>query len=125
MLVLTKVWLWIHSVLWPSMTYEAPNTNHSVNFQVIGVGLSRTGTFSTRIALTTLLGGKCYHGYVASLDGEPEFWKKAADGLMTDEDWINGLEGRGYTAGVGEPINLFYPEILKVSFCQCRSSSLF
>ena len=85
--------------------------------QVIGVGLSRTGTFSTRIALTTLLGGKCYHGYVASLDGEPEFWKKAADGLMTDEDWINGLEGRGYTAGVGEPINLFYPEILKVSFC--------
>ena len=119
MLVLTKLWLWIHSVLWPTMTYETPNTNQSVNFQVIGVGLSRTGTLSTRIALTTLLGGKCYHGYVASLDGEPEFWKEAADGLMTDEDWIKGLEGRGYTAGVGEPINLFYPEILKVSYLLC------
>ena len=31
-----------------------------------------------------------------------------------DEDWIKGLEGRGYTAGVGEPINLFYPELLRI-----------
>ena len=81
---------------------------------LLGVGLSRTGTFSTRIALTKMLGGKCYHGYVSSLDGEPEFWQKAADGLLTEQDWIQGLEGRGYTAGVGEPINYFYPEILKV-----------
>ena len=45
----------------------------------------------------------------------PVLTLKAADGLLTPQDWTQGLEGRGYTAGVGEPINLFYPEILKVS----------
>ena len=39
--------------------------------------------------------------------------------LLTSEnniykDWIDHLEGRGYTAGVGEPINLFYPELIKI-----------
>ena len=65
----------------------------------------------------------------------PVLTLKAADGLLTPQDWTQGLEGRGYTAGVGEPINLFYPEILKVStylvfgnvqlrfFCSCRKSS--
>ena len=85
MLLIKSVWLWIHSVLFPSYTYEAnspTSTNggrlnlHGQNatseFQVIGAGLSRTGTFSTRIALTSLLGGKCYHGYVGSLDGQIE-----------------------------------------------------
>ena len=124
MLMLKSVWLWIQAVLWPSMSYETQNgltqaSNESVHFQVLGVGLSRTGTFSTRIALTKMLGGKCYHGYVSSLDGEPEFWQKAADGLLTEQDWIQGLEGRGYTAGVGEPINYFYPEILKVIVHKC------
>merc|ERR1711953_902374 len=81
MLMLKSVWLWIQAVLWPSMSYETRNglthaSNESVHFQVLGVGLSRTGTFSTRIALTKMLGGKCYHGYVSSLDGEPEFWQK-------------------------------------------------
>ena len=51
---------------------------------------------------------------MASLDGEPEFWQLAAKGLLTDQDWIDGLEGRGYTAGVGEPINLFYPELMRI-----------
>ena len=31
-------------------------------FLVLGVGLPRTGTMSLRVALTRLLGGKCYHG---------------------------------------------------------------
>ena len=126
MQIIKSVWLWIHSVLWPSMSYEALPKNiinstdqfqfqsQNQTFQVIGAGLSRTGTFSTRIALTKLLGGKCYHGYVASLDGEPEFWQKAAGNTLSVKDWIEGLEGRGYTAGVGEPINLFYPELMKI-----------
>ena len=62
------------------MSYETQNTsnnsNQSIQFKVLGVGLSRTGTFSIRIALTKLLGGKCYHGYVADFDGESEFWQK-------------------------------------------------
>ena len=60
---------------------EKLQNNHT--FQVIGAGLSRTGTFSTRIALSTLLGGKCYHGYVASLDGEHEFWQRAAENQLS------------------------------------------
>ena len=86
--VLKSIWLWIFSSLWPSMSYETQtpsnNSNQSTQFQVLGVGLSRTGTFSTRIALTKLLGGKCYHGYVASLDGESEFWQKVITGYFVD-----------------------------------------
>ena len=89
--MLKSVWILVHSILWPSLSYESSNqetnessnSNNSLHFQVIGAGLSRTGTFSTRIALTTLLGGKCYHGYVASLDGEPDFWLKAARGVLS------------------------------------------
>ena len=62
--MLKSVWILVHSILWPSMSYEnsdqqtteSSNSNNSLKFQVIGAGLSRTGTFSTRIALTTLLG---------------------------------------------------------------------
>ena len=87
--MLKSVWILVHSILWPSMSYETTETtesiysNTSLHFQVIGAGLSRTGTFSTRIALTSLLGGKCYHGYVASLDGEPDFWQRAATGVLS------------------------------------------
>lgn len=113
-MLVKSVWLWLYSVFWPS--YEALDTDVKSNtsFQVIGAGLSRTGTFSSRIALSTLLGGKCYHGYVASLDGEPEFWQKASKGELSDQNWIDGLEGRGYTAGVGEPINLFFPDLIRI-----------
>jgi len=36
----------------------------SRELKVIGAGLSRTGTLSTRAALEELLGGACYHGVV-------------------------------------------------------------
>jgi len=36
----------------------------SKELKVIGAGLSRTGTLSTRAALEELLGGACYHGVV-------------------------------------------------------------
>merc|ERR1711860_350928 len=91
--MLKSVWILVHSILWPSMSYESTETtesihsNTSLHFQVIGAGLSRTGTFSTRIALTSLLGGKCYHGYVASLDGEPDFWQRAATGVLSGKSF--------------------------------------
>ena len=104
--MLKSVWILVHSILWPSMSYETPNTTESINsntslhFQVIGAGLSRTGTFSTRIALTSLLGGKCYHGYVASLDGEPDFWQRAANGVLSGTFSVHQLPPHykfGYT----------------------------
>ena len=41
---------------------------------MIGVGLSRTGTISTRLALAKLLGGKIYHGYESDMDDRADFW---------------------------------------------------
>ena len=45
---LLKVWTWISTVVWPPVfTQPPPNST----LRVIGVGLSRTGTLSTRLAL--------------------------------------------------------------------------
>jgi hypothetical protein len=58
---------------------------------LIGAGLPRTGTFSTRLALERLLGGKCYH--MVTLMGtsgqeserHTEFWEKAMRKRLTKE----------------------------------------
>ena len=85
------------------------------DFKVIGAGLQRTGTFSTRLALTKLMNNRCYHGFTGSTDAENgRFWIRAADGLVTDEEWKTYLLGNGYGAGVGEPISLFYEDLMRV-----------
>ena len=105
-MLLSSVWFWISSILWPSSyersSFNAFNSNNSDNsnvsnrtFHVIGAGLQRTGTFSTRIALSKLLGGKCYHGFVGSMESEPEFWLRAARGNVTDKQWRQFLPGKG------------------------------
>ena len=83
------------------------------SFVVIGAGLPRTGTLSTRTALIQLLGGKCYHMQdVFEGDQETlEFWTKAtnhSDDKIPKEEWVQFLEGRQYRAGVDFPIALFY-----------------
>lgn len=85
-------------------------------FVVIGAGLPRTGTFSTREALTELLQGPCYHMETVILGDkkEREHWHRALDHLLdseaalTEDDWKNFLEGRGFKAGVDFPFALFY-----------------
>ena len=85
-------------------------------FVVLGAGLPRTGTFSTREALTELLQGPCYHmeSVILGAKEEREHWHRALDDLvdseaaLTDEDWKNFIEGRGYRAGVDFPVALFY-----------------
>ena len=37
-----------------------------------------------------------------------KFWKKAMDGNVTKQDWIDFLPKRGFRAGVDYPIALFY-----------------
>jgi len=107
---LTSIWVWVSTVLFPPVPFEAP-TNTSL--RVIGVGLSRTGTLSTRLALGRLLGGKIYHGFESDLDDRADFWLRAAENpdCVSSEDWRDFLSGRGYTAGVGEPLALFYKEV--------------
>jgi len=107
---LTSIWVWVSTVLFPPVSFDAPINS---SFQVIGVGLSRTGTLSTRLALARLLGGKIYHGFESDMDDRADFWLRAAENpdCVTPEDWRGFLSGRGYTAGVGEPVALFYKEI--------------
>lgn len=107
---LTSICVWVSTVLFPPVPFP-PATNSS--FSVIGVGLSRTGTLSTRLALGKLLGGKIYHGFESDMDDRADFWLRAAENpdCVTPEDWREFLSGRGYTAGVGEPLALFFKEV--------------
>ena len=91
---------------------EKPNTS---GFILIGAGLPRTGTNSTRQALVQLLDGACYHmvDCQQGMDREAEFWLKAAhhkksSSVLPSEEWVNLLEARGYRAGVDYPLALFY-----------------
>lgn len=75
---------------------------------VIGAGLPRTGTFSLRQALSTLLGGPCYH--MAEVFERPEHiatWQGVLDG--EDVDWHEVLDD--YAAAVDWPAAAFWPEI--------------
>merc|ERR1719220_417989 len=110
---LKSIWVWVSTVLFPPELVPAPANN---TIRVIGVGLSRTGTLSTRLALSRLLGGKIYHGYESDMDDRADFWLRAAENpdCVSHEDWREFLSGRGYTAGVGEPMALFFREIAKV-----------
>jgi len=109
-MILSSVIFWIKTVLFPS--YHLP-IQANTTFSVIGVGLSRTGTLSTRVALSQLLGGKIYHGYESDMDPRADFWLRAAQDIncINEDDWREFLSGRGYTGGVGEPLALFYKEI--------------
>ena len=87
-------------------------------FVVLGAGLPRTGTFSTREALTELLQGPCYHMETVILGDKKErdHWHRALDDLvgmdseaaLTAEDWTDFFEGRGFIAGVDFPVAFFY-----------------
>ena len=68
---LTSVWVWLSTVLFPPVPFEAPANS---SLRMIGVGLSRTGTLSTRLALGKLLGGKIYHGFESDMDDRADFW---------------------------------------------------
>ena len=83
---------------------------HPPNFEgylVIGAGLPRTGTLSIATALEILLKGPCYH-MKEVLDGgkvERDHWQNVFDGKVSDKDWIDFLEGRGFRSGVDYPIS--------------------
>ena len=84
---------------------------------VIGAGLPRTGTTSTKTALEVLLGGHCYHmkSLIGGNGGDREHWLKAMQNqiqknekILSDQDWIAFLEERDCKAGVDYPISMFY-----------------
>ena len=71
--------------------------------EVIGAGLPRTGTLSTRAALEKLL-GPCYHGATPMVEktGHIKVWMAALErGVLDPEEGNKVL--KGYKAGVDLP----------------------
>ncbi|MEQ4208894.1 sulfotransferase family protein [Actinopolymorpha sp. B17G11] len=76
--------------------------------KVIGAGFPRTGTYSLRAALMTILGGDCYHmRTVNEHDDHVAEWR----GALRDEppEWHSLFEG--CTAAVDWPVSSFWREI--------------
>ena len=90
-------------------------------YLVIGAGLPRTGTSSTKVALEEILSGECYHMSTVFRGGveETDHWNQALEDLkrspdeklLKDQDWIDFLQGRGFRAGVDFPVSIFYKSV--------------
>jgi hypothetical protein len=77
--------------------------------QVIGAGISRTGTRSLKIALERLLGGPCHHmREIMAAPGQIPGWMDAIEGRPVD--WPVLLQD--YRAVVDWPGASFWPELL-------------
>ena len=105
--------------------YESFQKPSKAGYVVIGAGLPRTGTMTTRHALGVLLEGKCHHMLDTMLGGDTEldFWLNASEGKVKKEDWVVHFEGRGYRASVDAPSALFYRCILKYPFIRVGFSN--
>ncbi|MFN2560778.1 MAG: sulfotransferase family protein [Jatrophihabitans sp.] len=77
--------------------------------QVIGPGLGRTGTYSLKLALERLLGGRCHH--MAEVLADPErhlpLWAPALRGEAVDWEEVFA----GYVAQVDFPGAAFWREL--------------
>jgi len=84
------------------------------SFVLIGAGLPRTGTMSTRLALQKLLKGNIYH--MATLAGErPDHqiqWKKVLAGQNSPDSLKEMM--CSYSGGVDYPVSLFYKELMEI-----------
>ena len=82
---------------------------------VIGAGLGRTGTLSTRSALEHLLGQPCYHGAVPIAE-RPEHalpWIKVFTSGKLEPEMANRLL-EGYSAGVDVTIFNWYKQLMEI-----------
>jgi len=101
----------------PVVTSHKGTPVADTGFVVIGAGLPRTGTLSMKSALTTLLGGPCYHMQEVfmtdGLSNMHKFWYKAVHEQATKQDWVEFLEERGYRAAVDFPPAFHYKELME------------
>lgn len=90
---------------------ETPNYD---GYLVIGAGLPRTGTASTRSALSVLMNGPIYHMGQVMESGfkHVSFWNEACQGSKSPEEWQEFLHG--FRGGVDYPISLFYEELMEI-----------
>jgi hypothetical protein len=80
-----------------------------VTLRVVGPGLGRTGTYSLKLALERLLGGRCHHmaEILADRDRQLALWAPVLRG--EDVDWKEVFAG--YVAQVDFPGAVFWPEL--------------
>lgn len=80
-----------------------------MTLRVVGAGLGRTGTYSLKVALERLLGGRCYNMLeLIERPGDTEYWERAATGELGTWDWLR----RDYAATVDFPAAMFWRELL-------------
>lgn len=93
---------------------EKLNNSRSQSIEVIGVGLSRTGTLSLKSALEILNYDKCYHGFICQNENHWEFWYNALRKKKNKEKiHFESLFKNQYKAVVDMPCNVFYEELLE------------
>ncbi|XP_057311466.1 uncharacterized protein LOC130649231 [Hydractinia symbiolongicarpus] len=80
---------------------------------VIGAGLPRNGTHTTKTALEVLLPGKCHHMYPIIEKHQAE-WKCILNDGMSDEEFKSFFLSNGYIAAVDAPVTFFYERMMKV-----------
>ena len=88
----------------------------SEGLQVICAGLPRTGTLSLKAALTSLLGGRCYHGFDTLFGSQEDvdFWVRVARDEAEDEEVREFFCARGITAAADFPAALYFRKLVKV-----------
>jgi len=94
---------------------EKSEDNSKCKLLVIGAGLGRTGTLSTRSALEHLLGHPCYHGAVPVAE-RPEHvlpWIKVFTSGKLEPEMANKLL-EGYSAGVDFTIFAWYKQLMEI-----------
>jgi len=82
------------------------------HLEVIGAGLSRTGTMSLKTALDLLV-GPCYHGTVPTIErhADCQYWNSCLQAGEVVEDGYQEVLG-GYRAAVDFPAVMWYKELL-------------
>ena len=101
----------VHSLL--AMTKDSGE----VEYVLIGAGLPRTGTFSTFTALEKVLPGRCHHMARTVRDpapSEPAFWQRAAQGQLTDQDWLEFIRASRLSASVDFPMSLYWRDLARL-----------
>jgi hypothetical protein len=80
-----------------------------VTLRVVGPGLGRTGTYSLKLALERLLGGRCHHMAEVLADRERQLalWAPVLRGEAVDWEEVFA----GYVAQVDFPGAVFWPEL--------------
>ena len=79
-------------------------------FLLIGCGLPRTGTLSTKHALEVILPGKCYH--MRDAFQHEDQWSDIISGKSSDQEFAAFFKKEGYVAAVDAPFCFHYKRAL-------------